>query len=160
MMLFGNINNLESKFRYPEEIKEAIDYLKDTDWSSKENGTYELKGRDIYFNLFQYETEAEQERKPEVHRKYIDIQYIVSGTESIKIAVDTGGNAVFKEYNEENDILFYEGVEDESELVMTPGSFAVFFPNIVHKPNCTYREKSAVRKVVFKISVDLLNNEK
>ena len=56
----------------------------------------------------------------------------------------------------ERDLLFYAGVENESMLTMTPGSFAVFLPSDVHRPGVALDEPTKVRKVVVKVRLSLL----
>jgi YhcH/YjgK/YiaL family protein len=46
----------------------------------------------------------------------------------------TGSNTVAEDLLAERDLLFYTGMENESMLTMTPGSFAVFLPTDVHRP--------------------------
>ena len=56
----------------------------------------------------------------------------------------------------ERDLLFYTGVENESMLTMTPGSFAVFLPSDVHRPGVAIGAPTSVRKVVVKVRASLL----
>lgn len=44
-------------------------------------GRYELENG-IYVNIESYSTCSCEEKKYEIHRKYIDLQYIISGTRS------------------------------------------------------------------------------
>lgn len=155
-MVKGNINNLGDLKKYPEVILEALELLKKEDWNTKENGRYEIKGKDIFVIISEYETEQESNKKPEVHREYIDIQYIFEGVEAIKLSTDLGCSSIAIEYNEENDILFYENIEDESTLIMKKGDFAIFYPEDIHKPGCTYIEKSNIKKAVVKIRKNII----
>ena len=66
-----------------------------------------------------------------------------------------GENKINKEYSEANDIMFYETAMNEVSIIMTPGSFAVFYPSDIHTPGCNYKSKSKIRKAVIKISVNL-----
>lgn len=44
--------------------------------------------------------------RPEVHRRYIDIQFLAWGEEKIGIAIDTGNNKVSESLLEQRDIIF------------------------------------------------------
>lgn len=46
------------------------------------------------------------ENRPEVHRRYIDIQFLAWGEEKIGIAIDTGNNKVSESLLEQRDIIF------------------------------------------------------
>lgn len=155
-MQFGNINNLENLSIYPKAIQCAINYLKETDFSSKEAGSYEVDGKKLFFQVVDTETGSIEERQAEIHRKYIDIHYSLEGNETIGFAVDSSNNKVKEDLLEERDILFYETAENENFVKMVPGSFAVFYPTDVHRPNCSEQEARKIRKVIAKVSVELL----
>ena len=74
----------------------------------------------------------------------------------MRFAAETGNNAVLEDLVEARDLLFYTGMENESTLTMTPGSFAVFLPSDVHRPGVALDEPKKVRKVVVKVRVSLL----
>ncbi len=78
------------------------------------------------------------------------MQFLVSGTELIGVAADSGDNVVHQELLAQRDILFYQDVADESWLTMQPGNFAVFFRR-THRPACINQRPCAIRKVVVKI---------
>ncbi len=91
-----------------------------------------------------------------MHRKYIDLQYLVRGSEQIGYAPDVMTYEVKEDKLKEKDVLFYKSVERETFLEMKEKDFAVFFPNDIHRPTCMYEEQELVKKVVLKISVDLI----
>ena len=66
----------------------------------------EIDGTKIYASVSEYTTKEYEDAKFEGHRKYIDIQYIVSGTESIEMA-DISKVTANTDYNENKDIEFY-----------------------------------------------------
>ena len=119
-------------------------------------GNYDLQGKDIYVQVIDMATKPFAETRPEVHREYIDVQFLVKGREKIGVASDTGKNAVAEDLLARRDLLFYAGMENESTLTMTPGSFAVFFPSDVHRPACAFEQPEAIRKVVVKVRLSLL----
>jgi len=98
-----------------------------------------------------------EENRPEVHRRYIDIQYLAWGEEKIGIAIDTGNNKVSESLLEQRDIIFYHHCENESFIKMTPGSYAIFFPQDVHRPGCILQTASEIRKIVVKVALTALN---
>jgi YhcH/YjgK/YiaL family protein len=85
------------------------------------------------------------------HRRDIDVQYILSGQEVIHWA-PTEELLPAGEYSEENDTMFFEA-EGRARLHLTPGTFALFYPEDAHKPNCARDEPERVRKVVVKVQV-------
>lgn len=156
-MIFGHVNDIQSTFGWlPKPLKTAVDHLAATDFNKLEAGNYEIQGRDIYVQVIDMTTKPLAETRPEVHRQYIDVQFLVRGEEKIGVASDTGNNAVAEDLLAQRDLLFYSGMENESMLTMTPGTFAVFFPTDVHRPGCAFNQPSAIRKVVVKVRLALL----
>ncbi len=156
-MIFGNIKDLESSFAWlPKPLKAAVEHLQQTDFAALPAGNYDLQGKDIYVQVIDMTTKPFAETRAEVHRQYIDVQFLVHGREKIGVASETGNNVVAEDLLAERDLLFYAGMENESTLTMTPGSFAVFLPTDVHRPACAFDQPEAIRKVVVKVRVSLL----
>lgn len=156
-MIFGHIKDAESSFAWlPKPLKTAIEHLRTTDFSALPAGNYELQGKDIVVQVIDMMTRPVAETHPEVHRRNIDVQFLVHGSEQIGVATDTGNNLVGKDILAECDLLLYTGMENESTLTMTPGSFAIFLPTDVHRPGCAVDTPRLIRKVVVKVPVNLL----
>ena len=156
-MIFGHVRNYESDFWWlPQPLKIAVDHLKRTDFATLPAGSYDLQGKDIYVQVNDVTTRPFAETRPEVHRQYVDVQFLVRGREKIGVASDTGNNAVAEDLLAERDLLFYAAMENEFTLTMTPGSFAVFMPSDVHRPACAFDQPEAIRKVVVKVRASLL----
>lgn len=153
-MIYGNINNLGDVRKWmPAPLAEALDCLEKTDFASLPAGRHDLRGDDIFFQVIDLTTKPIEENRPEVHRSYIDVQFLLRGSEKIGFAADDGTNTVARDMLKERDLLLYEDVENESFIEMVPGSFAVFFPNDVHRPACMVDRPSAIRKIVVKVKV-------
>ncbi len=156
-MIFGHIKDLETSFAWlPKPLKVAVEHLKTTDFAALPAENYDLQGKDIRVQVIDMHTRVFADTHAEVHREYIDVQFLVHGCEKIGVATDTGHNVVAKDMLAERDLLFYTGMENESTLTMTPGSFAVFLPTDVHRPGCAVDQPQAIRKVVVKVRVALL----
>ncbi len=156
-MIFGNIKNFESaKAIFSPTLLKAYNYIKENDFKQMEAGVYEIDGKNIYAQVFDVDTKEKSDARPEVHREYIDLQFSVCGNEIIGYAVDTGNNKISESLLEERDIIFYEGCENEFELEMNEGDFAVFFPTDVHRPACKNGTTKNIRKVVVKVKISSL----
>jgi YhcH/YjgK/YiaL family protein len=156
-MIFGDINNLNDMEKVlPKVISKAINYLRNNNFMDMKTGVYEIEGKDIYAQVIDATTREKDDVKPEVHRKYIDVQFSVEGKEKIGFARDTGNNKISEDLIKEKDIKFYENVENEIDLIMKAGDFAVFFPNDVHRPACALGEKGTIRKVIIKINTEIV----
>jgi YhcH/YjgK/YiaL family protein len=139
-------------------LQAALKHLAETDFASLPAGKYELQGNDMFVLVIDLTTKAADENRPEVHRKYIDVQFLASGRERIGVASDTGRNVVTSDMLAERDLLFYQDMENETMLEMYPGNFAVLFPWDAHRPGCQVDQPVAIRKVVVKVAVSLLGH--
>ena len=153
-MIFGHIAQPDP-CRLPAAIEKALDFLRATDFNAL--GVVEIDGKNIYAQIIDLTTRPAEENRPEVHRRYIDIQYLAWGEEKIGIAIDTGNNKVSESLLEQRDIIFYHHCENESFIKMTPGSYAIFFPQDVHRPGCILQTASEIRKIVVKVALTALN---
>lgn len=156
-MIFGNLNNTGNEAAYPEPVKRALDYLKANDMLAMEAGVYELDGRKMYVQVIDTSTNLIENKRPEVHRDYVDLQYSPAGNEQIGYVPDLGKFISSEGYLAEKDIMFYDQVENEVFLNMTEGSFAVFFPWDVHRPACAMDQPASIRKIVMKLHMSLFD---
>lgn len=142
-----------SYFRNKERWDKAFEFLKSNDMPALELKRYDIDGDNLYVSVSEYLTKNEEDAKYEAHRKYIDIQYIVTGKEQIGVAPITNKKDVLEPYNESRDIEFLtveQGVNHEA----TPDRFFIFFPEDAHRPGLKAGENAQVRKVVVKVKAD------
>ena len=113
-------------------------------------GSYEISGTELFARVLNYETH--REGFYETHDQYIDIQYMVSGTEKV-FCCDREGLKPRGVYDAAEDLQFYEDGAEGAEFLLTPGSFAIFFPEDAHKGGIAPEEPAEVEKVVLKVRV-------
>ena len=128
----------------------AFRYLKETDFSKVPQERFELDGERLFALPQQYESKLRETGVWEAHRKYIDIQYIVSGVEQMGVAY-APAMRVTKEYDAEKDFMLLDGVGQF--LNFAAGSFAIFMPHDAHMPGIAVTQPSTVLKVVMKVAV-------
>ena len=129
----------------------AFGFLRDTDLRSLADGRTEIDGDRLFALTQSYETQPLQGGKLEAHRKYIDLQFIISGEEQIGYA-PLGGQPPVAPFDTEKDIGFYHG--DASLVKVSAGMFAIFFPHDAHLPGRHLTAPASVKKVVLKIMSD------
>ena len=149
-MIFDDIRNWDA-CRFSPAVAKAFAFLDSLPVSAEEK-TYEIQGRDIYAMVQSYETIVESAEKLEAHRRYVDIQYCLEGEEIILVAPEKAF-PVLTPYSETQDVAFYDAKDERfvSRLVMTPGRFAVLFPQDAHFAKRAANAPCRVRKVVVKI---------
>lgn len=158
-MFFGHISTY-NPIQYPQAIQFALSYLKNTDFDAMEAGVYELKGRSIFVQVLDLDTQPIDAFQPETHRNYIDVQYLHRGEEIMGVAIEAGQHQLAQAYDETRDIMFYQPAPTESKLVLRAGNFAVFFPGDLHRTTVTEGASSKIRKIVVKVAVSELEESK
>ncbi|WP_394549960.1 YhcH/YjgK/YiaL family protein [Pantoea sp. SGAir0180] len=137
-------------------VDQAIRWITDNDLSQMATGKYAILPDDQMFCLLQeMETEPASVRRAESHFRYVDIQYLLAGCETIGVARAHPDLVIAEDRREEHDVVFYQGITDESRITLTPGQFALFFPHDLHRPGCAAPRAQAIRKAVIKIHLDL-----
>ncbi|EBG6080176.1 DUF386 domain-containing protein [Salmonella enterica] len=154
-MIFGHIAQ-PNPCRLPSAIEQALDFLRNTDFRTLEPGVVEIDGQNIFAQIIDMTTRDAAENRPEVHRRYLDIQFLAWGEETIGVAIDTGNNQISESLLEQRDIIFYHDSEHESFIEMIPESYALFFPQDVHRPGCNKSIATPIRKIVVKVAIDVL----
>jgi biofilm protein TabA len=101
-----------------------------------------------------YETKLRADGFFESHRKFIDVQTVFEGEETMEVA-DIARMTLRQPYNAERDLVVYTDSTDASLLRVFPGQLAVFFPSDVHMPTLRIRHDAVlVRKCVIKVPVE------
>ncbi|WP_167613741.1 YhcH/YjgK/YiaL family protein [Maribellus sediminis] len=147
-----NIKQLKKHFdKYPERWNSVFKLLVETDLKSLEPGRIDIN-ENVYAVVSEYETKNPLDAKYESHRKFIDLQYIISGEEYIGLTHRKDLD-VISPYDEEKDIAFFE-FDGGDMLLASPSTYFIFFPEDIHRPCIQVNEASIVRKIVFKIQVN------
>ena len=118
------------------------------------DGEYPLRGEEVSARVMTYPTRPLDQAVLEAHRRYIDIQMVLSGAEIMRV-FPVAGLVVRDPYDAARDVSFYQApVECPVRLAMGPGRFAVFFPQDAHMP-CLMAGAAVqtVKKVVIKLAV-------
>ncbi len=123
-------------------FRTAFAFLRNYD--NLECGRYPLENG-IFALVQRYTAKQESVCKWEAHKKYIDLQYIVKGRETICTAYENEMTLTVP-YHAEKDISFYEGNGSRQEL--KEGEFLILFPWDAHKPAIGEGE---IEKIVLKI---------
>ena len=158
LMIFGHILAKETEAAYAAPVREAIRWCKETDVSQMGESRFLIKGEDMIALICDRMTGPAEEKLPEVHRRYAELQYMAEGSEVMGFYPDRGDSQILEDCLEEKDTLYYREnpKAEEKLLLMTPGTYAVFFPEDVHRPFCQTGAPGRVKKIVIKIALDTL----
>ena len=139
-----------------EQFQKAYHFLKNRDWLAEKPGVIAIDGEKMYAVVQEYDTENMEQLQYESHKRYLDVQYLVSGQEKILVCDRQAAGEIVIPYNPNEDIVFYADPEEEPvELLISAGEFAVFTTEDCHKTRCNVRRGAAspVKKVIIKIQI-------
>ncbi len=148
-MIIDRISNAHLYEHLGPRIKHAFDYLRRTDLAALAPGRHDIDGDRLYLMLSQYETKPKPQGVWEAHRRYIDLQVVVQGSEQIGYSHVSRLKA--GAYEAERDFVPLAGEGDF--LTLTAGAFMLLFPEDGHMPGIALGAPNPVTKAVFKIEV-------
>lgn len=131
-------------------LTQAFEYLMNTNLQALPAGKYMINGDDLFAIVNEYETKDGAVCEQEAHRKYIDVQYMVSGTELFGYA-PLQNQVPVQAYHAEQDYAVYS--TKVCRLQLRAGMFAIFYPTDVHQPEVMVDEPIQVKKVVLKVKI-------
>ena len=138
-MIKGNVQDYKGIF------ENYVSFVK-TMGKTIPEGRYELSGG-AYYNVVTSVSREKESALFEAHRRYIDLQYILIGSETMGCA-PLAEVELATEYSEEKDCAFYSG---EGEFTLyNEGDFVLFFPEDAHMPAVG---EGSCKKVIIKIPV-------
>ena len=129
-------------------LSEAFGFLDQPGLAELPDGKHEIAGSRVYAIIAHENGRKIEDGELEGHRKYIDIQYVIRGEESMGWA-PREGLVSSVDYDEEKDLEFFAG-EPDSIVRIPSGSFAVFLPTDAHLPLIG---DGPIHKVVVKVAV-------
>lgn len=130
------IDSLEEAARYGSLhplFPRAFDALKGPDLASLAPGRHPLDAEGLYLVIARAEGAGTDGAVLEAHRRYIDIQMVIEGTDLIGWRPLSACTDVRSPYDEAKDVILY----GERPLVWNPVGgtrFAVYFPGDAHAP--------------------------
>jgi len=149
-MIKNSLKYTKNYYNLSDKIKLGLEFLKNNNLKNFDNGKYQILGDDVYINIQDYNAKSKAQGKWEAHRKYIDIQYIIEGTELIGVGEIQNFTTV-EEYNEENDVEFLVSDIDNQFIEMQENDFIILYPFDVHMPQISLTDVAYVKKAVVKV---------
>ena len=146
-MIIDTIENLAKYTTLNPLFAEVVEFLKNNNLQSMEEGKYPIKEKDLFMNLQVAKQRTKDTAFLETHIDMIDIQIPITCAETFGYTPLCDLPAF--EYNAEKDITKYGDTKPQTYVTVNPGQFAVFFPQDGHAP-CIIDE-AEVKKAIFKV---------
>ena len=145
------IDSLDNMYRYLGAIPQlgtVISILKKVDLKTLPCGQYKTTNPLVRYNVFEYDANALEAEKQEIHERDMDVQIDISGEEGYLAAVETG--EITEEYDAEKDASFQK-VDPRVSFKGDPSMFTIFFPGEPHTASLKVGEGYKIKKCVFKV---------
>ena len=154
-MFIGQTSNWLAQKRYlPKALVLAFEEMRGYDLEQLDAGNYNLASvGGAFFVLQTGLTKPANTTQAEVHRSFIDIQYLVTGQERVGMAQELDSLNPIKDNRDTEDYALYAPPDHEFFIDLQAEQFIVFFPGELHRPFLCYRNEapSPIRKVVVKV---------
>jgi biofilm protein TabA len=128
----------------------AFEFLQRPDLAEMPQGRHEIDGDRSYAMIASTSGKGRDEAVLEAHRRYIDIQFTISGCDEIGWAHTPGCTGDGNGYDAIKDIEFFRD-RPETWAIVRPGMFSVLFPTDAHAP---LAGAGPLHKVVMKIKAE------
>ncbi len=132
------------------DLAAAFAFLRQPGLETLPAGQHTIAGERVYAIVQDYDTKPLAEGLLEIHQRYLDVQFVVSGAELIGWA-PLANQAVQSAYDATRDIAFLHGAAEP--IRVQQGQFAIFFPHDAHMPCRTTGAPTRVRKIVVKVAM-------
>lgn len=128
----------------------AFEFLRRDDLADLAEGRHEIDGDRVYAIVVKGAGRTREVGELEAHEQYIDVQYVISGTDEMGWRARATCTQPQAEYNAKDDYQMFSD-EPSAWVATMPGSFAIFFPNDPHIPLISADQ---LHKAVVKVAVE------
>lgn len=149
VMILDVLENAQRYFALHQRFSEAFDFLLRPELKELPEGKHAIDGDRLFAIVAKEAGRKKEDALLEIHKKYIDIQLILAGTDTMGWRPKTSCLKRVEAYDPETDLQFY-GDEPLSWPVVTAGAFAIFFPEDAHMPLIS---SGMIHKVVVKLAL-------
>ncbi len=152
-MIIDTINRLHYYNAVLPGLDQAAAFMQRADLLALPNGRHEIDSDRVYALIQEYETKPREGGKLEAHRRYVDLQSVLRGSEVCGYLALPAAPSCDTPYNAEREfMLLNDKASDYSALL--PQRFALLFPWDAHQPGCCSGDvPERVCKIVIKIAL-------
>lgn len=154
-MIFDSVKNLNRYAALAPEVWAKIEAFTRSVTPATPKGRQKLDGDMLMADVNSYNAKPLADGRYENHRRYVDLQLMLEGAETVYLT-DVEGLELVEDKYAEKDCAFYRYTAGTGyALPFKAGEFAIFYPGEAHLPG-RGDDNAALRKIVFKIDASLL----
>jgi YhcH/YjgK/YiaL family protein len=129
---------------------QVLDFIHKTDLRALPAGIHSILGEDLFVIVEKVSGRSREVAKLECHRRYIDIQLVLSGVDEMGWRALAECQQPIAEFNTARDIQFFDDTPS-AWIATPPDTFCLFFPEDAHAPLVSTGD---IHKLIFKIAVN------
>jgi YhcH/YjgK/YiaL family protein len=154
-MILDKIENAQLYASINEGINKVLELAKGLTPSNYPAEKIYIDGDKVFVNVPSYETHAREGALTEAHRKYIDVMYMVEGSEIVYVKPTDKLSRITREYDPDGDALLADTDDDTTAVRLSAGMFLILFPEDAHAPACDPLPKTnvKVKKIIGKVLI-------
>lgn len=148
-MILTNIHDCDRYAGLHPAFPKLFEFLRNTDLEALPNGKVELDGDDLFVKIARPEGKSKEVQPLEMHRQYIDVQFLISGKETIGWKATETCKSFTKEYTEEKDCALSND-PSTAWIDMVPGDMVIVWPEDAHAPAIS---DGTIHKAIGKVRI-------
>ncbi len=148
-MILDSLENAERYANLHPGFRQGFEFLARPNLAGLDSGKYELDGDRLFALINRDPGRGHAGARLEAHRKYIDIQFLVSGSEEIGWRPTSECSQLTDPYDPSRDIMFFAD-PSHAWINLRVGKFMIFYPQDAHAPLASTGENV---KAVIKVAV-------
>ena len=146
-MILAHLSDCERYEALHPLFKQVFDYVKSNDLLHVPAGRIVIDGDKLFINVSDANLVPAESQKLEVHRKYIDIHFPLSGAEIVGCSPLSRLNESEAPFDVENDFALYAETPS-TFFTALPGDFYIVYPEDAHAPVIG---EGVLRKLIVKV---------
>jgi biofilm protein TabA len=146
-MILDRLDNAKRYLPLNPHFARAFAFLQQHDLRALPLGRHEIDGERVYATAMRGPGRPREAAHLEAHRKYIDVQVVLSGTDEMGWKNKGTCRVSHGAYEADKDAEFFADTPD-AWVEVGPGAFTVFFPEDAHAPMIGQGE---LHKIVVKV---------
>lgn len=152
-MTITSLNECAQQAHMTPHMQTAIDFLNQLETKELAEGKIEIDGSNVFAFSQRYTTKPAEEVLYEAHREYLDIQYMISGSERMGwTPIDQ--LTITQEYDTDGDCVLGKPAAENAQTPFHAGQVMILHPSDAHAPGINLNGASQeVRKLVLKVAL-------
>lgn len=148
-MILDRLENAKRYLALSPHFPKAFEFLRRHNLAELPLERFVIDGDRVYATAMKGPGKPQEAAHLEAHRKYIDIQVVLSGTDEMGWKNKGTCKIPHGDYDPQKEVEFFADTPD-AWVAVGPGAFTIFFPEDAHAPMIGRGE---LHKIVVKVAV-------